>query len=577
MENPYKLNRSFVKKDQTINSWEDTREYFNILLKQELNSIADFNDWLKNKSELEAVIDEDFAWKYIRLNTHTENPEYQKDFENFNSNIQPRIIEHNHLLNKKLLSFPKLNKIKDEASKIMIRNIAVEFKLYRKENVELLSQLQNESVQFGTISSQMFIEHHGENFTLQQASNFLKDTNRELRKEIFGKITDRRLLDKEKLDKLLTSLIKKRHTIAQNSGFNNYADYKFTELCRFDYTATDIADFENAIEKHVMPLVANINLRRKNKLGLDKLQPYDLQVDTEQLPALKPFHNTRDLIDKTIVCFNRLHPSLGEYIRFMDEMNFLDLESRKNKAPGGFNYPLYESNVPFIFMNSSGNLRDLTTMVHEGGHAIHSFLTSHLELVDYKSTPSEVAELASMSMELLSMEHWDVFFPDQKDLLRAKIEQLESIIEVLPWVAIIDSFQQKLYQKPNHSENERKVMWLEQLDRFSDKIIDWSDYQEGREYMWQKQMHIFEVPFYYIEYAISQLGAIAIWRNYKKNGPKAIEQYLAALKLGYTKNIPEIYATAGIQFNFSDDYICGLMEFVQEELTKLYAENDKLI
>ena len=294
-------------------------------------------------------------------------------------------------------------------------------------------------------------------------------------------------------------------------------------------------------------------------------RPWDTSVDEEGLPPLKPFANAQELIDRTIECFNKLDPFFGECIDTMQKLKRLDLDSRLGKAPGGYQYPLYETDVPFIFMNSVGLHRDLVTMVHEGGHAIHSFLDFNLELVDFKSPPSEVAELASMSMELMSMEHWDVFFKTEEELKRAKRQQLESVMDTLPWIAAIDRFQHWLYTNPDHTLEQRYEEWERIIGDFGSNEINYKGLENNLRRRWQVQLHLFEVPFYYIEYGFAQLGAIAVWRNYKTNPKKAVEDYKKALALGYTKSIPKIYETAGVKFDFSPDYIKELMDFVKAE------------
>ena len=317
------------------------------------------------------------------------------------------------------------------------------------------------------------------------------------------------------------------------------------------------------------PLLEGLAEDRKLKLQIKNLRPWDKAVDPENKAPLKPFDGGEDLTDKTIECFKRLDPFLGQCLSIMKEMGLLDLESRKGKAPGGYNYPLSEIGVPFIFMNATSTLRDMVTLLHEGGHAIHSFLTRDLELTDFKHTPSEVAELASMSMELISMDHWNIFFTDPDDLKRAKKEHLEQIIETLPWVATIDKFQHWIYEHPQHSQNDRVAEWRKIFDEFSDSLTDWSDLEENKNYLWQKQLHLYEVPFYYIEYGMAQLGAIAVWKNYKKDPDAGLKGYVDALKLGYTRNIPEVYKAANIEFNFSKDYIKELISFVRKELGNL--------
>ena len=283
---------------------------------------------------------------------------------------------------------------------------------------------------------------------------------------------------------------------------------------------------------------------------------------------LEPFNNGNDLTDLTIDCFKKLKPYFGECLATMKAMKHLDLESKNGKAPGGFMYPLYEIGVPFIYMNAVGSQRDLVTMVHEGGHAVHSFLSRELDMTEFKSTPSEVAELASMSMELFSMDHWDVFYKDKTDLKRAKLEQLQKALETLPWVASIDKFQHWIYTN-KHNAKERKEKWLKISRELGSQIIDWSENKNLHAILWQKQLHLYEVPFYYIEYGIAQLGAIALWRSYKEIGEKALDNYMSALKLGYTKTISEIYETAGIKFNFSATYVKELADFIKKELDKI--------
>jgi oligoendopeptidase F len=368
---------------------------------------------------------------------------------------------------------------------------------------------------------------------------------------------------------LFTKLIALRHQVAVNADFATFRDYMFKALGRFDYTPQDCFDFHSSIQSEVVPILNQLTAERKAALKVDSLKPWDKAVDPEGRDALKAFNDGNDLTDKTIECFHQIDPYLGQCLSIMKAMGHLDLESRKGKAPGGYNYPLAEIGVPFIFMNATSTLRDMVTIMHEGGHAIHNFLTRDLELNDFKSTPSEVAELASMSMELISMDQWDIFFTNEEDLKRAKREHLEDLIETLPWVATIDKYQHWIYEHPHHSEQDRMEAWNKIADEFSDSITDWTGLQDAKDYLWQKQLHLYEVPFYYIEYGMAQLGAIAVWRNYREDKAKGLEGYLNALKLGYVKSIPEIYGAANIKFDFSKEYIKELIAFVRSELDKI--------
>ena len=563
-----KLRRKFVAKDLQITSWESIRSYYELLEQTEFSSKQDVVSWLYNRSELESVLEEEMAWRYILMNCDTANQSYADSFQIFVSQIQPEIQKSSNNLDKKLLSSQFLNEIEDEFF-TAIRDVKNRELLFREENIPIIADLQQQEQEYGVLNSKMTITIDGQEKTLQQAAVYLKNTDRTVRETVFTQISNRRLQDELALQNLLSSLIQKRHTLAINAGYENYRDYKLQELGRFDYTKQDCFDFHTAIQKSVPKIVANVLQRRKEKLKLSQLKPWDLEVDVDNKPALVPFTDTQDFIAKSIACFTEIKPQYGEFLKTMYDNNYMDLESRIGKAPGGFNYPLYESNMPFIFMNSAGTLRDVETLMHEGGHAIHSFLSAHLPLVEFKSLPSEVAELASMSMELISMEHWQHFFTNSDDLVRAKRAQLEGIISVLSWIAIVDKFQHRLYEKPNHSIEERSAIWMNILSEFETNVVDWSGWEHARLSSWQKQLHIFEVPFYYIEYGIAQLGAIAMWKQYKQNPKQTLENYEAFLKCGYTVTIPEIYAKAGIQFSFSSEYVTELLNFVKEELEKL--------
>ena len=293
-----------------------------------------------------------------------------------------------------------------------------------------------------------------------------------------------------------------------------------------------------------------------------------MQNPADQQP-LNPFKTGEELLEKTIKCFSDLRPFFADCLRTMQKMNRFDLESRIGKAPGGYNCPLAETGAPFIFMNAAGQMHDVTTMVHEGGHAVHSFLSHHLELSAFKEYPMEIAEVASMAMELFSMENWEIYFQNPEDLRRAKIQQLERVITIFPWIATIDKFQHWVYENPNHNLDQRTENWFRIYNEFNSKVIDWTGLETYQKNIWQKQLHLFEVPFYYIEYGIAQLGAIGLWMQFKKNKEAALDHYIQALSLGGTKTLPELYEAAGLKFDFSGAYIKELMDFVEKEMQSL--------
>jgi oligoendopeptidase F len=562
--------RKFLPDEFKLNTWEDIKPYFDQLLEAGVDAVEQLKTWFRQRSELEAVISEDLAWRYINMTRYTDNEMHNKRYQDFVENIQPKIAPVSDQLNRKAAQSPFLKTLEGEIGyDILIRNLKKDIEIFREENIPLFTEISMDQQKYNQLSGAMTVEVEGKEMTLQQASVFLMSTDRAKRESVYRSITIRRLHDKEVLDDLFTKLIGLRHKVAVNAGFANFRDYMFTALGRFDYTAQDCFNFHASVQSEVVPLLEAFAEERKEKLVVDRLKPWDKAVDPEGREALKAFADARDLTEKTIECFRRLDPYLGQCLSIMKEMGHLDLESRKGKAPGGYNYPLAEIGVPFIFMNATSTLRDMVTIMHEGGHAVHNFLTRDLELNDFKSTPSEVAELASMSMELISMDHWDIFFTNDEELKRARREHLEDLIETLPWVATIDKFQHWLYEHPDHTHEERKKNWNLIFNAFSDTVTDWKGEEETRDYLWQKQLHLYEVPFYYIEYGMAQLGAIAIWKNYKQDKKKGLQGYRNALTLGNMKSIPEVYQAAGIKFDFSREYIKELMEFVREELRKV--------
>lgn len=566
---PVKKKRQFLPEDFKITDWESLEPYFKKLVQRKIRSVRDLKKWLMDRSELESIISEDGGWRYIHMTIDTANQQYLDQYQYYIREIEPKAAPYGHALNQKALQSSFLDDIEDPAYRILHRNIEKEIRIYREENIPIRTEIQSESQKFGAISGAMTIEWEGQEITLQQAGVYLQSTDRSIREDVYRKINDRRSRDKDELNELYTRLIRLRHRMALNADFKNFRDYMFISLGRFDYKPEDCYAFHESVKEELKPVLNAMASDRKSKLKVSTLRPWDKVVDAENKPPLKPFNGGEDLLQKTIKCFSEIDDTLGSYLKIMKKMGHLDLVSRKGKAPGGYNYPLPEIGVPFIFMNATSTLRDMITILHEGGHAIHSFLTRDLPLIDFRNPTSEVTELASMSMELITMEYWDIFFNDIDELKRAKRQHIEQIFDTLPWVAVIDKFQHWIYENPAHSLDDRKINWLRIFEEFSEDVTDWQGLEDFKAYIWQKQLHLYEVPFYYIEYGIAQLGAIAVWKNYRENPGKALHSYLDALQIGYTRTIPEIYKTAGIDFKFSRDYIHELMDFLREEWEKV--------
>ncbi len=561
-----KTTRTFLPQDFTVTDWPLLEPYFISLLNREITSKATLEQWLQDQSELEAAVSEDACWRQIKMTCDTENKTLEEAFNFFCMEIQPKIQPFSDALNKKIIASPFLQELEPEKYHTYLRSIKKSIELFREENISLQAETAVLQQHFGQITGAMMVTVNGEEYTLQQAAKFLENADRNFREEVYRKIQDRRLQDTAKLDELYDKLIALRNKEAQNAGFENYRDYRFKELGRFDYTKEDCYQFHAAVKQHVLPLVNEIYKKKKEKLGLDTLRPWDMDAEPQGTKPLRPFTTGNDLLKKSIDCFEKLSPFFGQCLQKMQELNHLDLESRKGKAPGGYNCPLAESGAPFIFMNAAGQINDVTTMLHEGGHAVHSFLAHPLQLNGFKEYPMEIAEVASMAMELFTMNHWESFFDNEADLKRAKEHQLERVITIFPWIAIIDKFQHWIYEHPAHTHEERTAAWVATLAEFQDDVIDYTGLEAYRSNAWQRQLHLYEVPFYYIEYGIAQLGAIGMWMQYKTNKQSALDNYCNSLALGATKTLPELYKTAGLEFDFSPSKIKVLMDFVKGEM-----------
>ena len=559
--------RCFVASDFQPTSFEVIEPYYNRLLNTDWNAGVDlslsegqdehtkFAKWLADRSELESCLDEHQAWLYVALSCDTENTDKRKAYEFFVQEIYPKIAPLDDALNAKMLAYPGLDRYHEPGFDRLLRMVRNARELYREANIPLQTELKGLESQYGAKTGSLTIVYGGQEYTLPQAQNLLKSSDRTQREAVYRLIMDARAKISEDLQDLMDRMLELRHRLALNAGFANYRDYRFQELNRFEYGVEECETFHQSVRDSFMPLKEHIDHNKALINGLDRLRPWDLKALPAGLKPLHPFEGQKDLIQKSIAAFQQLDPFFGECLSTMDRLGRFDLESRKGKAPGGYNYPMMESGAPFVFMNATGSMEDLETMMHEGGHAVHSFLVHPLRLNVYRQTPSETAELASMSMELLSMAAYPHFFGNDEDKHGACHEQIQRALGVLPWIACIDAFQHWMYTHPGHSRNERSHAWKELLQQYTSPVVDWSGLEEWLDYQWQGQLHLFEMPFYYIEYGFAQIGALGVWRNSTTDPAKGLTAYREALALGNTVSINEVYRQAGVPFDADHAYL----------------------
>ncbi|MBU1917178.1 M3 family oligoendopeptidase, partial [bacterium] len=542
----------YISDDLIINKWSDIKPFFENLLNEKIENVADLESVILHLSEVLSVLHEQHARAYINMTCHTNNEDHLKRFEMFTTEISPAADKLSHEIEKKVYKSSFFSELPQERYQQLKKQYKRDIEIFREENVDLEAKVSTLSSQFSQCVGRLMVTLNGEQMTLPQAAVFLESPDRAVREETYLAFIKTRQTARDELNEILNNMIALRHKIARNAGYLNYRDYKHDDLHRFDYTVEDVVTFHESIKEHVIPLQRKIEEKQIERLGLEKddFRPWDLKGKTLNDTALRPFTSGRELLDKTIEIFARIKPAFSANLKKMDEANLFDLESRPNKAPGGYNYGLEVTGMPFIFMNAAGVHTDVVTIMHEGGHAMHTFLTNDESLIQYRNSPAEVAEVASMAMELISSCHWDVFY-NEKDKLKAQREHLEDIISVFSWVAVIDSFQHWLYTHAKHSIEERDECFDKLMMEFGSGLINWEGSEAYRRMFWQKQLHIFEVPFYYIEYAIAQLGALQIYKNYSENPEETLNAYIKGLSLGNSCAVPCVWEAMNIKFDFS--------------------------
>jgi oligoendopeptidase F len=403
------------------------------------------------------------------------------------------------------------------------RHTQLHVELFREENVALETEEAKLGQQYQKLWGSLTVNFRGEEQTLVRMARHLEEPDRALRQEAWELVARRRWQEREPTENLFEQLLKLREQIARNAGFSNYRDYAFRRLARFDYSPADCEQFHDAVASVVLPALREQQAERRRQLQLEALRPWDLAVDPMNRPALRPFEQVEQMVERSQRIFDQLDAELGDGFRRMHELKLLDLDNRKGKAPGGYQSTLAEARLPFIFMNAVGLQRDVETILHEAGHAFHALATQEEPVYAYRSAPIEFCEVASMSMELLGNEFIESFY-SPADADRARKKHLEGIVEVFAWIATVDAFQHWIYTHPGHTRDERRAAWLALMDRFGGDV-DWGGYQDARGSLWHRQLHIFLYPFYYIEYGIAQLGALQVWANSRRDKVKALADY----------------------------------------------------
>lgn len=548
--------------------WSDIQPYYDDLMARRLDAAA-LESWLEDWGSLREQIYETYNRLMVDTSLHTDSPEISQRYANFIDEVYTPSLQSEYRVKEKLIA----SGLEQPGFEIPLRNLRAEADLYREENNPLLAQELILNSEYDQVIGAQTIEWEGKETTISQMLPVYQDTDRELREKAWRLAAGRQLADRSHLDTLWVKLMDIRRQMAAQAGRKDYRAYRWQHQLRFDYTPEDCYRFNRAIEEVVTPAVARLNENRRQRLGLKTLQPWDMDVDTLGWPPLRPFQSVDELVEKAAAIFQHMDPSLGAYFEIMRRENLMDLANRKGKAPGGYciDYPLIRR--PFVFANFVGLQDDVQTLFHESGHAFHVFETSQLPYHHQLQVGLEIAEVASMSMELLAAPYLDSDhkgFYSTADAARARIEHMEVILRFWPYMSVVDLFQHWAYENPCEASNPARcdARWSELWSRFM-VGVDWSGLEDIMATGWQRKSHIFQQPFYYIEYGMAQLAAIQVWRNAMKDQAGAISRYRKALSLGGTRPLPELYQAAGARFSFDAETLSSAVEFVERTIHEL--------
>jgi oligoendopeptidase F len=558
--------RHYVAGDADFGRWETAEPYFRELSERQIATLAQLEKWLMDLSELEACFDEEGTRREVAMTCQTDDAERMQRHLDFVENIRPKAEPWHQKLRRKFLAHASMLTLPRRRYEVLERSTRNAIEIYREENIPLLVEDTKLRTEYQQITGAMTCEYEGREQTLQQLARYQEEPNRPVREETWRLSADRYLKDAGQLDELYVKMVALRHQIAANAGLPDFRAYTFKAMERFDYTPADCVAFHDAIERVVVPAAKELAERRKRKLGLTTLRPWDMAVDPENRPPLRPFNTPEELVAGCSRVFQRVDAELGRIFEVLRERESLDLASRKGKAPGGYQATFSERRMPFIFMNAVGTEGDVRTLLHEGGHAFHTWACRHEPFIMYRGAPLEFAEVASMGMECLSLPFTDEFF--REETARATQRHFEKIILFLPYMASIDALQHYVYTHVDAGIEAWKDHWQTLTRRFAAEV-DWTGLEAYDRRSWQRKLHVYQAPFYYIEYGIAQLGALQVWRNAQADQAHAVAMYRNGLALGGARPLPELFQAAGCKFDFSEQTLRPLVDAVMEKIDSL--------
>jgi oligoendopeptidase F len=548
--------------------WEDVLPFYEELASRPLDT-GNVEQWLADWSRFESLLSEASALASFAYTCDTSDPDREAAQLRFGTQISPKAQEQRVRLQKRLVELGYVR----PGIETTVERFRNQMQIFNEANVPLSAELSMLTTEWSKLIGAMTVEWDGAEKTPSQLLPFLESDDRRVRERAFKLRAKPYIEKRDVIAGIFDRMYDLRHQTAKNAGFDNYRDYAHQEKNRFSYTPEDCKRFHAAVEEAVLPAVKRIHDRRRQQMKLKRLRPWDTAVDPGGRPALKPFTDIATFIERAADVFGHVDPDFRGYYETMVDAKLLDLENRKGKAPGAYSQTLSFRKQPLIFMNAVGVDDDVRTLLHESGHAFHSFEASRLPLLFQRHPGSEMAEVASMSMELLASPFIDRrsggYYTAEEEL-RSRADLLEGIVLFFPHCASVDAFQQWIYvDDAGRNADARDAKWLGLRQRFEGDAVDWSGLDKERIARWYQQPHFFSSPFYYIEYGIAQLGALQVWRNSLSDQKEAVRKYREALALGATQPLPELFKAAGARLIFDVAGMHELVTLVEEELAKL--------
>lgn len=550
-------------------SWAEIEPWYRELRESPLSSET-LQPWMIQWSDLSALVDETMRRLDIACTRNTADEERPRRKQHFLETVSTPQQALDQQIKERLLA----SGLEPEGFAIPLRNLRAEAALYREENLPLLNEDKALDDEYYQIGGAQMITWNGEEVPKTTVENVLFHPDRTQRERAWRAIAKREAEDREKLDALWIKKMHLRQQIARNAGYDNHRDYRWQQLLRFDYIPDDCKAFHRTVEQVIVPAASQLWEKRRKLLGVEKLRPWDMQVDPRASEAPRHISDVDGLLRQCIPVFQRIDPQLRSYFETMLQEQLFDLEERPNKADDGYNLPLEVKRRPFIF----GHVKSITDVVplifHEMGHAFHVFETIPLPYLHQRkedAVPLEFGEVASTSMEFIGAMHLhEAGFCTQQEAARIRIQHLEhTFTNYLPMIVIGDAFQHWIYDHPEQGSDPEQCRqkWAELSQRYQPEI-DWSGLEQECANRWQATLHFYCFPLYYIEYAFAALGALQIWDNYLHDQETAIRQYRFALSLGATRTVPELYEAAGARFAFDT----GMLEYVVQLISRTVEE-----